>query len=160
MAILTADICDKYVDEVSVAEPIFTDYGGRTEFSGPILTVKTVDDFSQVRELVHSPGEGRVLVVDGSGSRRHALMGGNLAAAAAENGWQGIVFHGCIRDVHEIAEVDIGVKALGATPRRPLDNDQGVVDLPVTFAGVTFRPGDWLYADRDGIVVLTHEASL
>ena len=159
MAYLTADICDKYPD-VAVAEPIFTDYGGQVQFAGPIVTVKTVDDYSRVRELVHADGNGRVLVVDGAGSLRHALMGGNLAAAAAENGWQGIVFNACIRDVHEIAEVPIGVKALGATPRRPLANDQGLVDIPVTFAGVTFRPGDWLYADRDGIVVSSEEVKL
>ena len=160
MSTLTADICDKYLDEVAVAEPIFTDYGGRTVFSGPIVTVKTVDDYSRVRQLVHEAGTGKVLVVDGAGSLRHALMGGNLAKAAADNGWQGLVINGCVRDIHEIAEVDLGIKALAATPRRPLGNDRGDVDLPVTFAGVTFCPGHWLYADRDGIVVSENQVEL
>lgn len=160
MTLLTADICDKYITEVQVAEPIFQIYGRTHIFAGPIVTVKTVDDYSRVRELVHTNGDGKVLVVDGAGSLRHALMGGNLAAAAAKNGWQGVIFNGCIRDVHELDEVDIGIRALGSTPRRPLNNDQGLVDVAVTFAGVTFAPGNWLYADDDGIVVADNQITL
>ena len=105
-------------------------------------------------------GAGRVLVVDGAGSLTHALMGGNLAAAAAQNGWQGAIFNGAIRDADEIAEVDLGVKALGTCPRRPTTDDQGLIDVAVSFAGVTFRPGDWIYADRDGIVVAAQKLEL
>lgn len=152
MTILTADICDKFPD-IPVAAPIFTDYGGRTTFAGPITTVKTFHDFTHIRDLVRSPGGGRVLVVDGAGSMDHALMGGNLAAAAAENGWQGVLIHGAIRDADEIAAVQIGVKALGLCPRRPTQDDQGLIDVAVTFAGLTFRPGQWIYGDTDGIVL-------
>ncbi len=159
MTILTADLCDKYPD-IPVATPIFKDFGGKTTFSGPIVTVKTFHDYTHIRDHVRSPGDGRVLVVDGAGSMDHALMGGNLASAAAENGWHGIIIHGAIRDAEEIAAVDLGVKALGLCPRRPTQDDQGQVDVLVTFAGLTFRPGQWVYCDVDGIVLADSELSL
>lgn len=149
----TADICDEHADSVRVLTPMFQDYGGRVEFSGPVSTVKLFEDNSRVREAVSEPGEGRVLVVDGGGSLRCALLGDNLAAMAVANGWQGIVVYGCIRDAAEIAAMDLGVKALNTHPCKSVKRGLGERDVPVTFAGETLRPGDYLYADRDGVVL-------
>ena len=153
----TTDLCDEH-PEAQVCEPVFGVYGGVTSFAGPIATLKVFEDNSAVREAVGQPGEGRVLVVDGGGSRRVSLFGGNLAVAAAENGWAGVVVHGCVRDVAELEAQPVGVRALGLVPRR---SERGLhssaADRPVTFAGVVFRPGEWLCADRDGVVVLPGE---
>jgi regulator of ribonuclease activity A len=150
----TADLCDDH-PEAQVCEPVFQAYGGSSAFAGPIATLKVVGDNTLVREAVGQPGEGRVLVVDGGGSLRCSLFGGNLAATAAQNGWAGVVVHGCVRDVAELAAQPIGVRALATFPRRserglPL----GQSGLPVIFAGVVFREGEWLCADEDGVVVL------
>ncbi|MCW2634747.1 MAG: regulator of ribonuclease [Blastococcus sp.] len=154
MTASTTDLCDAH-PEAQVCEPVFRIYGGRDEFSGPITTLKVFEDNSMVREAVEQPGEGRVLVVDGGGSLRCALFGGNLASAAAENGWAGVVVHGCVRDVDELAAQPVGVRALAVFPRR---SERGVhsgqAGLPVLFAGVVFREGEWLCADRDGVIVL------
>jgi regulator of ribonuclease activity A len=150
----TTDLCDDH-PEAQVCEPVFQTYGGRNSFSGPITTLKVFEDNSMVREAVGRPGEGRVLVVDGGGSLRCSMFGGNLAVAAAENGWAGVVVHGCVRDVDELAAQPIGVRALAAFPRRSERGlHSGQAGLPVLFAGVVFREGEWLCADRDGIVVL------
>ena len=150
----TTDLCD-YHPEAQVCEPVFQTYGGRNSFSGPITTLKVFEDNSMVREAVGRPGEGRVLVVDGGGSLRCSMFGGNLAVAAAENGWAGVVVHGCVRDVDELAAQPIGVRALAAFLRRSERGlHSGQAGLPVLFAGVVFREGEWLCADRDGIVVL------
>jgi regulator of ribonuclease activity A len=153
MTTATTDLCDAFGSEVRVAEPVFLDFGGAAGFSGPIETVRVFEDNALVRELLEMPGNGRVLVVDGAGSRRTALVGGNLAGLAARNGWAGIVVHGCVRDVAEIVGTAVGVKALGAIPRKSAKGGAGERSVPVTFAGVTFVPGQWLYADRDGLVV-------
>jgi regulator of ribonuclease activity A len=150
----TTDLCDAH-PEAQVCEPIFRPYGGREAFSGPITTLKVFEDNSMVREAVGQPGEGRVLVVDGGGSLRCSLLGGNLAVAAARNGWAGVVVHGCVRDVDELAAQPIGVRALATFPRKSQAGlHSGQAGLPVLFAGVVFREGHWLCADRDGIVVL------
>ena len=150
----TTDLCDDH-PEAQVCEPVFQTYGGRNSFSGPITTLKVFEDNSMVREAVGRPGEGRVLVVDGGGSLRCSMFGGNLAVAAAENGWAGVVVHGCVRDVDELAAQPIGVRALAAFPRRSERGlHSGQAGLPVLFAGVVFREGEWLCADRDGVVVL------
>jgi regulator of ribonuclease activity A len=150
----TTDLCDAH-PEAQVCEPIFRPYGGQEAFSGPITTLKVFEDNSMVREAVGQPGEGRVLVVDGGGSLRCSLLGGNLAVAAARNGWAGVVVHGCVRDVDELAAQPIGVRALATSPRKsPAGLHSGQAGLPVLFAGVVFREGHWLCADRDGIVVL------
>ena len=154
MTASTTDLCDAH-PEAQVCEPVFQTYGGRDSFNGPITTLKVFEDNSMVREAVGEPGEGRVLVVDGGGSLRCSMFGGNLAVAAAENGWAGVVVHGCVRDVDELAAQPIGVRALAAFPRRSERGlHSGQAGLPVLFAGVVFREGEWLCADRDGVVVL------
>ncbi len=153
MPFATADLCDEFGAEVRVAEPLFRDWGGSLAFAGAIETLRVFEDNALVRSALETRGRGRVLVVDGGGSLRTALVGGNLVALAHQNGWAGLVVHGCIRDAEEIAETEVGVKALNATPRKSARAGVGERDVPVTFAGVTFSPGDHLYADRDGIVV-------
>jgi regulator of ribonuclease activity A len=153
MAIGTTDLCDEFGADVSVAEPLFRDWGGARSFAGPIETVRVFEDNALVRQMLEKPGQGRVLVVDGGGSLRTALVGGNLAALAHTNGWAGLVVHGCIRDAAEIAATPIGVKALSVIPRKSAKAGAGESGVPVTFAGVTFFPGAHLFADRDGIVV-------
>lgn len=151
MTFATCDLSDDHKD-VSVALPGFRDFGGRIAFGGPITTIKTHEDNTLVREQLESPGEGRVLVVDGGGSNRCALVGGNLAELGVKNGWAGIIVYGCIRDRREIAALDIGVKAHDSMPQKSVKRGEGQLDLPVTFHGVTFTPGEYVYADEDGIV--------
>ena len=150
----TTDLSDDHPD-AQVCDPLFQAFGGRTAFSGPITTLKVFEDNAMVRAAVEQPGEGRVLVVDGGGSLRCALLGGNLAVAAAENGWAGVVVNGAVRDADEIDAQPIGVRALATHPRRSVKGlHSGQAGLPVVFAGVVFREGEWLAADRDGVVVL------
>lgn len=153
MSYATTDLSDAH-PEVQVAEPIFADYGGVLAFHGPIKTLKVFEDNASVRAALETPGEGRVLLVDGGGSMRCALVGGNLGALAVKNGWAGIIVYGCIRDSVEIAAQDLGVKAIGTHPRK---SEKGLhsakADVPLSFAGVTFKPDAWVYADADGIVV-------
>ena len=153
MPFATPDLCDEFGAEVRVADPLFRDFGGVERFAGPIATLRVFEDNALVRQALETPGTGRVLVIDGGGSLRSALVGGNLAALAHENGWSGLVVYGCIRDAAEIAGTPVGVKALHAVPRRSAKAGAGERGIPVAFAGVTFAPGAWLYADRDGIVV-------
>jgi regulator of ribonuclease activity A len=150
----TTDVSDAH-PEAQVCEPVFQIFGGRVSFSGPITTLKVFEDNTLVKQAVESPGEGRVLVVDGGGSTRCGLVGGNLAVSAASNGWAGIVVYGCIRDSDELAEQPLGVRALAAMPRKSQRGlHSGQAGIPVIFAGVVFREGEWLCADRDGILVL------
>ena len=149
----TADLYDEFADRVEVATPMFADYGGVRIFNGPITTVKVHEDNSLVRAALERPGDGRVLVVDGGGSLRCALVGDLLAELARSNGWVGIVVYGCIRDAAVIAQIAVGVKALNTHPRKSVKKGVGEDQVPVTFAGVTFRPDAYLYADVDGILV-------
>jgi len=150
----TTDVCDSRAD-VRVADSVFRDFGGVTAFGGPIATLKVFEDNAMVRCVLEEPGNGRVLVVDGGGSMRCALLGGNLATLAVDNDWRGILVNGCIRDTVEMQASALGVKALAAHPRRSVRGlHTGHRDLPVHFAGVTFESGQWLYADADGIVLL------
>jgi len=149
----TADLCDRHGDSVQVCEPIFHAFGARRAFSGQVSTVRCFEDNSLVKAAVESPGQGRVLVVDGGGSRRRALVGGNLGVAAVKNGWAGLIVHGCIRDSAELEPLDLGIRALGTMPLRSEKRGEGERDVPVRFAGVTFRPGDYVFADEDGIVL-------
>jgi regulator of ribonuclease activity A len=150
----TTDLCDAH-REAQVCDPVFTAFGGRRAFSGPLTTVKVFEDNTLIKQAVEGPGNGRVLVVDGGGSTRCGLVGGNLAVSAATNGWAGIVVNGCIRDADELAEQPIGVRALAAYPRKSERGlHSGQAGRTVVFAGVTFREGEWLCADSDGIVVL------
>lgn len=149
----TTDLCDAHAKEVRIAEPVFRDFGGARAFSGAIATLKVFEDNSLVRDALEQPGNGRVLVVDGGGSLRCALLGGNLAQLAEKNGWSGVVVHGAVRDTRELAEANVGVKALAPHPKKSEKRGLGERDVPVTFAGVTFTPGEHLYADEDGVIV-------
>lgn len=149
----TPDLCDQYPDLIQVVEPMFNNFGGREQFSGPIVTVKCFEDNSCVKELVATPGEGRVMVVDAGGSMRRACLGDMLAEQASVNGWSGLIIYGCIRDVDEIMATDIGVQALGTHPMKTEKKGIGEIDIAVTFGGVTFNPGDYLYADNNGVII-------
>jgi regulator of ribonuclease activity A len=161
----TCDLCDAHEEDTSgafrVLAPVFHDFGLAARFSGPVATVRAIEDNSRIREAVNSPGfvetpsgrVGRVLVVEGGGSLRRALVGGNLAVAAAKNGWAGIVVDGAVRDLAELQAAGIPVKALALMPLRSVKRGEGQRDIPIEMQGVPVRPGDWLYADEDGIVV-------
>jgi regulator of ribonuclease activity A len=149
----TADLCDQHADAVHACEPVFQAYGGQRVFAGPVSTVRCFEDNSRVKEAVESTGHGRVLVVDGGGSRRRALFGGNLGSAAVRNGWAGVIIHGCIRDSAELNQLNLGIRALGTMPLRSEKRGEGERDVPVRFAGVSFHPGDYVYVDDDGVVV-------
>jgi regulator of ribonuclease activity A len=149
----TPDLCDDYPELVRVLDPIFSNFGGRERFSGPLVTVKCFEDNSVVKELVGTPGEGRILVVDAGGSMRRACLGDMLAEQASVNGWAGLVIYGCIRDVDEIMATDIGVQALGTHPMKTDKKGIGELGISVTFAGVTLSLGDYVYADNNGIIV-------
>ena len=149
----TPDLCDDYPDQVKVLAPILRNFGGRRQFSGAIVTVSCPEDNSKVKELLATDGKGRALVVDGNASQRCAYLGDMLAAKAADNGWSGIVINGYIRDVDQIEATDIGVQALGTFPVKTDKRGLGDIGQPVTFGGITFIPGHYLYADNNGIVV-------
>jgi len=161
----TCDLCDVQKSDVTgefrVLPPVFRDFGQVKKFAGPVVTVKCFEDNTLVKAAVDSPGYvetpqgrvGKVLVVDGGGSLRKALLGGNLGAAAARNGWAGVVIDGCVRDTAELAAQAVGIRALAAMPLPTEKRNQGQADVAVQVQGVWVRPGDWLYADEDGIVV-------
>lgn len=153
MQYVTPDLCDAYPDLVEVVEPMFNNYGGRDSFGGEIVTIKCFEDNSLVKELVEKPGHGKVLVVDAGGSFRCAMLGDMMGEKAVENGWEGIIIYGCIRDVDIVAELDLGVQALGSHPRKSEKKGIGEREIPVSFGGVTFVPGDYIYADNNGIIV-------
>ena len=153
MDLSTCDLCDRYPDLVRVADPLFRDFGGRHAFGGRIVTIKCHEDNSLVRDLVAEPGQGCVLVVDGGGSLRRSLLGDQLAARAVDSGWEGIVVFGAVRDVEAIAHMNIGVKALAAIPLKTDKRGIGDRDVAVRFAGLDFVPGEYLYADANGIIV-------
>lgn len=161
----TCDLCDAHKqaspEVFSVLPPVFRDFGARLVFAGPVSTVKCFEDNSLVKAAVDSCGTvdtpegrvGKVLVVDGAGSLRRALLGGNLGAAAARNGWAGVVVNGCVRDVAELALLEVGIRALACVPMPTEKHNQGLNNVPVQIQSVWVRPGDWLYADADGMVV-------
>lgn len=151
----TPDLCDAH-PEVQVAEPLFRRFGGRVAFHGVIATVRCHEDNSRVRELAGTPGRGRVMVVDGDGSLRRALLGDQIAASAARNGWAGFLIHGAVRDIEVLAQLDLGVQALAAHPMKTEKRGLGEVEVAVRFAGVDFHPGHWLYADANGVIVSAH----
>jgi regulator of ribonuclease activity A len=153
MDLATADLCDRHGERVRVCEPLLRDFGGARRFAGPAATAKCFEDNSMVKAALAEPGDGRVLVVDAGGSLRCAMLGDRIAAGAVENGWAGVLLYGCVRDSAALARMDLGVKALAAVPRRSVRRGEGQRDLPVTFAGVTFRPGDWVCCDEDGVLV-------
>ena len=153
----TCDLCDAHEKDdppgFAVLPPAFRDFGAAPRFCGPVSTVRCFEDNSRVKEAVESAGHGRVLVVDGGASLRCALVGGNLAVAASRNVWAGIVVDGAVRDAAELRAAGVGLKALALVPLRSTKRNEGARDVPVTVQGVAVRPGDWLYADEDGILV-------
>ncbi|MBE0483995.1 MAG: ribonuclease E activity regulator RraA [Bacterioplanes sp.] len=150
---VTPDLCDAYPELIQVVEPMFNNYGGRDSFGGQIVTVKCFEDNSKVKELVDTDGKGKVMVVDGGASMRHALLGDMLAEKAADNGWEGIIVYGCIRDVDVIMQTDLGVQALATNPLKTDKRGLGDVNVTVKFGGVEFVPGQFVYADNNGVIV-------
>jgi regulator of ribonuclease activity A len=153
MPIATTDLCDAHGESVRVVAPLFRDFGKVRHFAGTIATLKVFEDNVLVRAALEQPGEGRVLVVDGGGSLRCALMGDIIARLAVDSGWAAVVINGCVRDAEAIGELALGVRALGTHPRKSGKKGWGERDVPLSFGGVTFRPGEWLCADADGLVV-------
>ena len=154
----TCDLCDAHKNDASsnfrVLAPVFKNFGAHTKFCGEVVTIKCFEDNSLVKAAVDSTGNGRVLVVDGGASLRRALLGGNLGAAAAKNNWAGVVIDGCVRDVAELAQCALGIRALAAMPLPTEKRGEGQRDVAIQIQGVWVRPGDWLYADEDGMVVM------
>jgi regulator of ribonuclease activity A len=150
----TADLYDEHGDALQSCDLQFRQYGGRSRFSGRIVTVSCHQDNALLKSVLGEPGEGRVLVVDGGGSLHTALMGDLIAALAVASGWSGAIINGAVRDVATLRTLDLGVKALGSNPRKSTKTGAGDRDVPVSFGGVTFAPGATVYSDDDGIVVL------
>lgn len=159
-ALLTTDLLDNNEalieqQQLRVVAPMFQRYGGKAAFAGNIVTLKLFEDNSLVRAVLGESGAGKVLVVDGGGSLRCALLGDQLAELAVKNGWEGVVVYGCIRDSAAINALPVGVRALNTHPLKTVKKNVGERDVPVTFGGVTFKPGEWLCADEDGVIVST-----
>lgn len=152
MEISTADLYDEHGEHLASVSLQFQDVGGNLRFTGPIRTIRCIEDNGLVKSTLNSPGNGAVLVVDGGGSLNTALMGDMIAEAAVANGWAGVVINGAVRDRAALARLPLGVKALGSNPRKSAKESAGEVDVTVTFGGVAFRPGAALYADDDGIL--------
>lgn len=152
----TSELCDLYPEEISVVDPIFCNFGGRHSFSGRIMTVKCFESYGLLQELLNQDGAHRVLLIDGGGSVRRALIDSTLAELAIENNWEGIVVYGSVRHVDELAEMNLGIQAVSATPVRAADDSFGEVGMGVSFGGVTFYPDDYIYADNTGIILSEH----
>ena len=159
MTMMTADLCDEYAADIQVAEPVFRIYGSRRSFCGQVVTVRVFEDNSLVRSALEEAGNGQVLVVDGGASRRCALLGGDIARLASENGWSGVIINGCIRDRLDIDATDIGVRALDTCPRKSRKQGLGERDVDLCFAGIDVTPGDYIFADEDGVVVSARDLS-
>lgn len=158
MTFSTCDFCDGNTDRLAdgrlaVLPPVFRSYGALRAFSGPATTLKVFEDNALVRSTLEAAGNGNVLVIDGGGSLRSALVGGNLAVLAVQNGWAGIVVYGAVRDVIEINATQVGIRALALHPQRSARKGAGDTNVRVMIAGVAIAPGDWIYADPDGILV-------
>uniref|UniRef100_A0A7N0TZM8 4-hydroxy-4-methyl-2-oxoglutarate aldolase n=2 Tax=Kalanchoe fedtschenkoi TaxID=63787 RepID=A0A7N0TZM8_KALFE len=163
--VTTAEVCDTnqpliHTGELRALQPIFQIYGRRPAFSGPVVTLKVFEHNGLVREFLEEKGDGRVLVIDGGGSLRCAILGGNPVVQAQNNGWSGIIVNGCIRDVDEINSCDIGVRALASHPIKASKKEFGEKHVPITIAGTRICDGEWLYADSDGILVSRMELSI
>jgi regulator of ribonuclease activity A len=155
MTFQTTDLSDRLGDTVRVADPVFRDFGGARSFAGTVATVKVFEDNVLVRQALSEPGGGRVLVVDGGGSLRCALLGDLVAGLAVDNGWSGVLVYGCVRDTEALGQLPLGVKALAPHPAKSIKRGEGQRDVDVRFAGIVFRPGEFLVADADGVIVLS-----
>ena len=160
MTLSVPDICDEYFDQIQVLDPLFSDYGGRGTFCGEIVTLKCFEDNLPVRNLVAAEGRGRVIVVDGGGSLRRAMLGDLLAAKAAENGWHGLLINGCVRDVEILETIELGVKALNCIPVKTDKRGEGQLGIPVSFAGARIEPGQFLYADENGVIIANRDLAV
>ena len=160
MTLSTPDICDRFSNRLQVLEPLFQDYGGKRKFHGEIVTVKCYEDNSAVKSTLAKAGHGKVLVVDGGGSLRCALLGDLLGAMAVENGWLGVLVNGCVRDVEILKDMPLGVRALNCIPLKSTRRDEGQVNVMVRFAGAGIEPGQFLYADENGTVVAPDKLEL
>ncbi|WP_169948727.1 ribonuclease E activity regulator RraA [Microbispora sp. H11081] len=160
MSFATADLYDAHGDALRSCVTQFRSYGACARFSGQISTIRCLEDNALVKQVLATPGAGRVLVVDGGGSLRTALLGDMIAASALENHWAGVVINGAVRDTAALSTLDLGIKALGSNPRKSAKTGTGELDVPVTFGDVTFTPGHWLFADEDGILVSDHHLTI
>ncbi len=154
----TCDFCDEHKSDDSgdlrvIPGGLYRSYGGIARFAGPVTTVRGLADNSLLKSAVETPGQGRVLVFDGGGSMQRALIGGNLAEAAAKNGWAGLLIHGCVRDLAELRAAQVGILALGHVPMPTDRRGQGIADVALQLHGLWIKPGEWLYADEDGVVI-------
>ncbi|ARP84387.1 hypothetical protein CAL12_05935 [Bordetella genomosp. 8] len=153
MKLHTSDIFDADPDASRICAIDFRNYGGRRTFYGPCLTLKVTEDHRHAFSLLEAPGAGRILVIDGGGPTRNALLGATMASNALRHGWAGAIVFGCIRDSDQLADLDIGIKALGTTVRKASARMEGLLNVPVAFGSALFTPGDWVYADSDGVIV-------
>lgn len=153
MTFTTAGLADRFDDEVEAAEPILPSFGGRTRFYGAIVALDIYEDSGLIREILQEPGEGKVLVVDGGGSLQRALVGKELAQLGQTNGWQGMIIYGCVRHAAHLSQMDIGIRALAPSPLPPSERGRGSGHKPVHFAGITFREGQYVFVDEDGILI-------
>jgi regulator of ribonuclease activity A len=149
----TSHLCDLYIDQVDVLEPMMTNFGGRFSFGGIVQTVKCFESQGLIQTALSEDGLGRVLLIDAGGSLRRAVLDAKLAELATQNNWEGIVVYGCVRDVDSIEQLDIGIQAIASIPVGADITDVGEIDIPVNFGGVTFLPNDHLYADSTGIIL-------
>jgi len=149
----TSELCNTYADLIDVVEPIFSNYGGRNSFGGKVVTVKCFENNGLIHQILSTDGAGKVLVIDGGGSTRRALISGEMAEIAAKNGWEGVLCYGSLRDVDQLEEIDIGIQGLVSIPVGASDENVGESDLAINFAGVTFLPDDHIYADNTGIIL-------
>ncbi|CAM3090167.1 ribonuclease E activity regulator RraA [Vibrio neptunius] len=149
----TSALCDIYSEQVDVVEPMFSNFGGSASFAGQITTVKCFEDNGLIREVLEQDGLGRVLLIDGGGSLRRALIDAELASLAEENEWEGLIVYGCVREVDDLEDMNVGIQALASIPVGAVSQNVGEVDVPVNFGGVTFIPEDYLYADNTGVIL-------
>lgn len=154
MYIDTAELCDIYLDQIDVVEPIFSSFGGKSTFFGKITTIKCFENNGLISEILEENGEGRVLLIDGGGAVRRALIDANLAQLAADNGWEGIIVYGAIRQLQQLENINIGIQALAPIPVGSDEQSIGETDVPVNFGGVTFFPDDYVYADLTALFFL------
>ena len=149
----TSALCDIYLDQVDVVEPIFSNFGGRASFCGQVTTIKCFEDNALIRETLEQNGLGRILLIDGGGSLRKALMDAEIASLAEDNEWEGVIVYGCVREVDELEDMNLGIQALASIPIDATSQGVGELDIPVNFGGVSFLPEDYLYADNTGIIL-------
>lgn len=149
----TSELCDIYLDQVDVVEPMFSSYGGRSSFGGQVTTIKCFEDNGLIRDVLQQSGVGRVLLIDGGGSLRRALVDAEIAQLAASNEWEGLIVYGCVRNVDELDEVEVGIQAMASIPVGADQQEIGEVDVAVNFGGVAFLPEDHIYADTTGVIL-------